>query len=169
MSEENTNVTPLDIRKKQFSSAFRGYDAKEVETFLGNITQELEDLIRKNEDLKKTVGAKNKEIDEIKERESSMRNTLEGLQQILTDERTRAQDKGKQIIREAELKASEILMDSKEEQAALQNEIQQLKRMRREFMAKLGSLVDSYKKIVDQDQLNLDEEIRLDSSDVQIM
>lgn len=168
MSEENTKITPLDISKKQFSTSFRGFDTNEVQTFLEMITAELEDLIKKNEELKEALAKREREMKEIKDRESSMRKTLEGLQQVLTDERARAEEKGKQVIREAELKASEILMQSKEEQSALQNDIRQLKRMRREFLAKAGSLIDSYKKIIEQDQQSLDEEINIDS-DVQMI
>jgi cell division initiation protein len=169
MTEENTNITPLDIKKKQFSTAFRGFDIKEVESFLEILTGDLEELILQREDLRKVLHAKEREVEEVKERESSSRKTLEGLQKILTEERGRAEVSGKQIVREAELKASEILMQSREEQISLQNEIQQLKRMRREFLAKVGSLVDSYKKIIEQDQETLDAEMRIDSSDVQMI
>jgi cell division initiation protein len=168
MSEENTNLTPLDISKKQFSTSFRGFDVNEVETFLEMMTDELETMIRKNEDLKESLTKREREIKEIKDRESSMRKTLEGLQQVLTDERARAEEKGKQVIREAELTASEVLMKSKEEQSALKNDIRQLKRTRREFLAKVGSLIDSYKKIIEQDQQSLDAEINVDS-DVQMI
>ena len=97
-----------------------------------------------------------------------MRKTLEGLQQILAEEKTRSQEKGQHIIREAEIKASEILMESRNEKVVLENEVKQLKRIRREFLAKVGSLVDSYKKIIEQDQHSLDTEINIDT-DVQII
>lgn len=168
MPEENTNVTPLDIKKKQFSTSFRGFDVNEVETFLEMITDEFEDLIVKNEGLKEALAAKDKEIREIKGQEASLRKTLDGLQQVLVDERARAEDQGKQVIREAEVKASEILMKSRQERSSLQNEIEHLKRMRREFLAKVGSLVDSYKKIIEQDQQSMDSEIKMDT-DVQMI
>jgi cell division initiation protein len=168
MPEEQINFSPLDIRKKQFAKSVRGYEVKEVDTFLDLITAELEELIKKKEEYRKLVDLKDQEIKEVKERESSMRKTLENLQQLLTDERNRAKEKGKHIIREAEVKASEIVMQAKEEQGALQNEINQLKRMRREFLAKVGSLIDSYKKIVDQDNQILEDEMRVDS-DVQLI
>jgi len=168
MPEENMNITSLDVRKKQFSTTFRGFDVKEVQTFLEMISLELEQLTAKNQALRETVDQKEIEIREIKGRESSMRKTLEGLQQILNEERTRSEQQGKQIIRESELKASEILAKAREEQSALQNEVQHLKRMRREFLAKVGSLVDSYKKIIEQDQQSFDTELHIDS-DVQMI
>lgn len=168
MPEENTNITPLDIKKKQFSTSFRGFDVNEVETFLEMITDEFEGLIVKNEGLKEALAAKDKEIREIKGQEASLRKTLDGLQQVLVDERSRAEDQGKQIIREAEVKASEILMKSRQERSSLQNEIEHLKRMRREFLAKVGSLVDSYKKIIEQDQQSMDSDIKMDT-DVQMI
>ncbi|NOY52454.1 MAG: DivIVA domain-containing protein [Deltaproteobacteria bacterium] len=164
MSAENlTSLSPLEIKKKQFSTAFRGFDVKEVETFLEMITLEMEGLIIKKNSLKEALEKKEREFSEIKEREDSMRKTLEGLQQLLEEERKRAEEKGRQIVREAELKAAEILQGAREEEAALKNGIDHLKRIRREFLAKVGSLVDSYKKILDQDQKVIEEELRIDS------
>ncbi|MDX1765203.1 MAG: DivIVA domain-containing protein [bacterium] len=168
MSEEQVNLSPLDIRKKQFAKAVRGYEIKEVDMFLELMTAELEGMVRKKDEYRRLIDLKDSEIKEVKERETSMRKTLENLQQILTDERSRAEEKGKHIIRQAEVKASEIIMEAKEEQVSLQHEINQLRRMRREFLAKVGSLVDSYKKIVDQAMQILEDEMRVDS-DVQLI
>jgi len=161
--EKNTNLTPLDIKKKQFSTAFRGFDVKEVETFLDMLTLEMEGLIVKQNGLKEALEKKDREIEEIKERESSMRKTLEGVQKLLEEERKRSEEEGRRIIREAELKAAEILQEAREEEAALKNGIDHLQRMRREFLAKVGSLVDSYKKILDQDRKSIEEELHIDS------
>ncbi len=168
MAEERTEITPLDVSKKQFSTAFRGYDLREVDTFLEMVTLEMEDLARRNHGLKEALAKKEAEIEEIKARENSLRKTLEGLQQILQEERTRAEQKGQQIIQEAELKAAGIVNQAREQQASLRNDNEHLQRMRREFLAKLGSLVESYKKIIDQDQQLLEGELRVDS-DVQII
>lgn len=168
MAEENMNVTSLDVRKKQFSTTFRGFDVHEVQTFLDMISLELEQLTAKNQMLRESLEKKESEVREIKDRETSMRKTLEGLQQILNDERARSDQKAKQIIRDAELTASEMIARARDDLSSMQSEIQHLKRLRREFMAKLGSLVDSYRKIIEQDQQNDDAEIRLDS-DVQII
>ena len=168
MTEQASPLTPLDIQKKEFSTSFRGFDVKEVQTFLGMITEEMESLLRKNQELREALEAKEGEVAAVKEQETSLRRTLEGLERIVTEERARAQEKGEQIVREAEVKAGEILLRAKEEQAALQNEIRQLKRLRREFLAKLGSLVDSYRKIIEQDQKALDEDVEI-GQDVQMI
>ncbi len=168
MAEEKHEITPLEVSKKQFSTAFRGYDLREVDTFLEMVTLEMEDLARRNHGLKEALAKKEGEIEEVKARENSLRKTLEGLQQILQEERTRAEQRGKQIVREAELKAASIVNQAREEQVSLRNENEHLQRMRREFLAKLGSLVESYKKIVDQDQQLLEGELRVDS-DVQMI
>jgi cell division initiation protein len=163
MSDVHNRITPLDIKKKQFANAFRGYDVDEVETFLEMLTVEMEELLIKNQELRRTLEMQEKEIKEYKLRETSNRNTLESLQQILAEEKNRSQEKGKHIIREAEVRATEILMESRKEKSALENDVIHLKRMRREFLAKVGSLLDSYKKIIEQDEQTLDTEINLDT------
>ncbi len=168
MPDEESCVTPLEVKKKQFATSFRGYNPREVETFLEMTSLEMEGLISRKNSLMEALADKDRELMECKEREASIRKTLEGLQQIIEDERSRAEEKGKQIIREAELKASEILQRAQEEQSAIRNDIHHLQRMQREFLAKLGSLVDSYKKILDQDQRDLDEEVNI-HSDIQVI
>lgn len=48
-------LTPLDIQNKHFSKTFRGYNADEVDDFLDVITHEYDSLLRKVEDLEKSL------------------------------------------------------------------------------------------------------------------
>jgi DivIVA domain-containing protein len=39
-------ITPLDIRKTEFKSVFKGFDKNEVKVFLEMIAKEMEELIK---------------------------------------------------------------------------------------------------------------------------
>ena len=43
-------ITALDIKDKQFTTKFRGYNEQEVDEFLDIIVDDYEDLVRDNED-----------------------------------------------------------------------------------------------------------------------
>ncbi|MCK7512551.1 MAG: DivIVA domain-containing protein [Desulfobacterales bacterium] len=65
-------LTPLDIQQQRFRTAFRGYETKEVETFLEQAAAAFEELqretLRLNEEL--TRGPR-REIEEFKRREGT--------------------------------------------------------------------------------------------------
>ena len=44
-------VTPLDIQQQQFKTRFRGFDIREVDTFLEQMAETVENLQRENQNL----------------------------------------------------------------------------------------------------------------------
>ena len=54
-------ITALDIKDKQFTTKFRGYNEQEVDEFLDIIVDDYEDLVRDNREL----AARVKELEEI--------------------------------------------------------------------------------------------------------
>lgn len=53
-------ITALDIKDKQFTTKFRGYNEQEVDEFLDIIVDDYEDLVRDNREL----AARVKELEE---------------------------------------------------------------------------------------------------------
>ncbi len=51
-------ITPLDIQQKNFGVKFRGFDVKEVNSFLDLLTREFETLIKENNYLKEELAKK---------------------------------------------------------------------------------------------------------------
>lgn len=48
-------LTPMDIFNKDFRTAMRGYDKREVDKFLDLVLQSYEDVLQENEELKEQV------------------------------------------------------------------------------------------------------------------
>lgn len=48
-------ITPLDIQQKQFPMKLRGFDVEKVYAFLEAVREEMENLIRENDSLKKSL------------------------------------------------------------------------------------------------------------------
>ena len=49
------NLTPLDIQQQKFKTKFRGFDIREVDAFLEQLTNAFEGLQRTHKDLQEEV------------------------------------------------------------------------------------------------------------------
>ena len=72
------NITPLDIKQKQFRLKFRGFDMSEVDSFLEDVTAEMETMMRENDQLRTENQALQASLSEFKETEKNLRDTLDG-------------------------------------------------------------------------------------------
>ena len=48
-------ITPLDIQQQQFKTKFRGFDVREVDTFLEQMADAFEAMLRENEGLSQKI------------------------------------------------------------------------------------------------------------------
>src|SRR5512145_2914106 len=98
-------ITPLDIQSKQFPVKFRGFDVDEVYSFLELIREELEELLRENASLKEQLNRADAQLQEYRNMEVTLRETLMTAQQMVDEYKTNSRKEAELIIREAELKA----------------------------------------------------------------
>jgi len=62
-------ITPLDIQQQQFTVRFRGFDQRDVESFLELVRNEFEELIRENNSLKDELRRKGEQIEKYQDNE----------------------------------------------------------------------------------------------------
>jgi len=147
------NLTPLDIRKKEFKKVMRGLDPSEVETFLEDVSDFVIDLLEENKALKLKVehlGDEAKVLKEITERP----------QQEERNEQDFAEREAKMIIRESELKAMEILERAKADHNRIKEEVIILKTQKATFLKRLKQIISSQVEMLDVLELDdLDDEM----------
>src|SRR5687767_13756901 len=90
-------ITPLDIQQQRFRTVWRGLDKAEVGAFLDTVAAEFEGLVREVNDLKEEQRRQRRVIDEHKERENALKETMITAQRV-TDEIQRAAKKEADII-----------------------------------------------------------------------
>ena len=98
-------VTPLDLRQQRFRLAVRGFDRNEVNAFLTELADDYEQALRETERLREELGRAEVLINEHREAERNLRNTLMTAQRLADEIRASAEQEGKRIIREAEGRA----------------------------------------------------------------
>ncbi len=107
-------ITPADIENKDFTRAKRGYDMEEVDEFLDLIIVDMERLMQENRRLKEELGKANTQVDKHMSTEKSVYETLEAAKQLMNDIAASAERRAEVLLRNAELDASLITREAKE-------------------------------------------------------
>jgi cell division initiation protein len=146
-------ITPLDIQQQQFKGKmFGGLDSEDVDAFLQMVSGELEDLIRENTDLKEQARRVAADMDDMKQKEGDLRETMLAAQKITEEMKANSQKEATLLISEAELQAERILVDADKKLAELKNQIQNLRREKLQFETALKSLLDTHYKLLALDE-----------------
>ncbi len=126
------NVSPLDLRQQQFRISMRGFDKVEVTSFLAAVADDYEAAVREADRLRQQVRELEAVVNEQREHEKSLKNTLLAAQRLSDEIQAHAQEEAQRIIREAESRAA-LLVDRTESRLEdIQREIDGLKLKRKE-------------------------------------
>ena len=145
-------ITPLDIQQKQFPVKFRGFEEEEVDSFLELIREEMEELLRENASMREESKRLEKQLKEYKNIESTLKDTLVATQQMVEDYKNTAKKDAELIIKEAELKAEEIIKNAQEKVIKIHEDITDLKGIRRHFKEEVRRLIESHIRMLDFDK-----------------
>ncbi len=143
------NITPLDIKKQEFVTSFRGFNKTEVISFLEMVSQEMENLIRENLELKEKLQRASEKLASYTKIESALQNTLVASQETAEEMKNAAQEKAELIIREANAKAKELIDEAYDKLADLRREFSLLKNQKAAFLVNLRSLLESQLKLLE--------------------
>jgi cell division initiation protein len=160
LEEVKMRITPLDIQQKQFPMKFRGFDVEEVYAFLEVIREEMEELLRENANLKENVQRADVQVREFKEMETTLRETLMTAQQMVEDYKMNARKEAELLIREAELRADNMLNEAHEKVIKIHEDITDMKGIRRHFKEELRRLIENH-----MTMLNFDDKREKEDSD----
>jgi cell division initiation protein len=142
-------LTPLDIQQQRFRTAFRGYETKEVETFLEQAASAVEELQRETLRLNEELARAGQEIEEFKRREGSIKRALLHSQKVLDQMQENARREAEVIVAEAENKAEKILQHAQGRVAQLQESIAELKRQRVQLESEITFVIESHRKLLE--------------------
>lgn len=142
-------ITPLDIQQQRFRTVWRGLDKAEVDAFLNTVAAEFEALVREVNDAREELRRQKRVIDEFKERENALKETMITAQRVTDEIQRAAKKEGDIIIGRAELEAERIVEQAQERLTELLREIGELKRQRALFLSQLRGLIQTHDKLLD--------------------
>lgn len=142
-------ISPLDIQQQQFKGKFfGGLDPQDVDAFLQMVAEEMENLIRENNDLKEQARKIAADMSEMGRRETDLRETMLAAQKVTEEMKANARKEATLLISEAELKGERILSDSEKKLVELNNQVQELRRQKMQFETAFKSLLDTHFKML---------------------
>ena len=142
MNDDSFHLTPVDIRHREFARAMRGYDIASVEDFKRQVADELERLIRLNQDLEAKARGFHEQLRAFRERDKALNDALVSAQQLRSEIREQAERESQLILREARADGERIVDAARAEIERLQREIEQLERARRAYLSHLRTIVE---------------------------
>ncbi|MCC8097891.1 MAG: DivIVA domain-containing protein [Eubacterium sp.] len=120
-------LTPIDIETVEFKKVALGYAPEGVDEFLNNVIIEFERLYKDNSSLKEQVKQLEETIEYYKGLEESIKSSIVLAEKTAAEAKKNASEQADAIIKQAQLKADEILVDIKSEKYKLESAVMELK------------------------------------------
>ena len=141
-------ITPLDIQHKIFENQFRGYHRRQVDQFLEELAEAVESVSRENTSLKDTLKTKEAELNELRKSEATLTSTLISTQSFVDHLKQGAQRDADLIVKEAELKAEEMLAHSRAELVDLRRAVSDLRRHHAVVIERLRGTLQAFSRLI---------------------
>lgn len=151
-------ISPIDIQQKQFRSRPFGYEKSGVDQFLELLADELERLIRKNQDLQEELDRTIATLVEMRGREETLKETLVTTQKVTEELKSTARREVDVMMAEAEIKSERLMQNAEERRQQLIEEIQEIKRQKVDFEVSLRSLLEKHIRMIDLNTVAIDQE-----------
>ncbi|PIQ09353.1 MAG: cell division protein DivIVA [Ignavibacteriales bacterium CG18_big_fil_WC_8_21_14_2_50_31_20] len=141
--------TPFSIKAQEFNKSMRGFDKDEVRGYLSNLANEFEKLQTENNYLNDKIKNSSEEITEFKKLEKTLQATLVSAQESSSKAVESAKKQNQLIIKEAEIRANQIIEKANKEAEVIRYSVLQLREERNLLIAKLKAIVETQANILD--------------------
>jgi cell division initiation protein len=145
-------ITPLDIQQMVFKSRFRGYDKEEVNRFLEELAQTVEELNRDNAISREKIVFLEQQLAELKRTEATLSNTLVSAQSLAEDVKRTAQREADLVMKEAELKAGELIRQARVELTDTQRDLSTLQKQRLLMVERLRATLRTFERMLEVEE-----------------
>ncbi len=154
-------ISPLSVKRQEFAKKLRGYDPEEVQAFLEKLADDIDELIKENEGLHQQVETLNTSLNEFKKIEKNLQDTLLKAQESSTKTIESTKKQANLIIKEAELKAAQIVEKARENANEIRNAVIQLREEKDLIVAKLKAIINSQAHLLEMKVEDAGEERRV--------
>ncbi|ABR48950.1 DivIVA family protein [Alkaliphilus metalliredigens QYMF] len=141
-------LTPLDIQNKEFKKGMRGYKEDQVDEFLDELMVDYEKLYKENSELKDETEKAHTQLEQYKNIEETLKNTLVVAQSTAEQVRQSGQKSAQIMIQEAENKGKELLYQANKQVDVVSKEYEDMKRQVQIFKNRYKALLQSQLDIV---------------------
>ncbi|MGQ9618819.1 MAG: DivIVA domain-containing protein [Candidatus Aminicenantia bacterium] len=141
-------ITPSDIRNATFKRKFKGFDPEEVKIFLTMVSEEMENLLKEKVRLSGEVQELKAQLLDVQEKERMLKEIMLSTQKFVESLKENARREARIIVKDAELRAEEIIGGAQRHLKKIHDEITQLKIQRKEVEEKILGFINSIKETI---------------------
>jgi cell division initiation protein len=154
-------ISPMDIQRQTFARKLRGFDSEEVRTYLSLVAEEVAALQRDRDTFEQQVQQLHGLIDEHREREVILKNTLLTAQRVSEEIRENARKQSESVVHEAELQADRLLELAQDRAHEVERGILDLRAQRSAIRTDIRALVTRLTHLLDlQEEAELEDNLR---------
>jgi len=155
-------ISPLDIRKQTFRKALRGLDEQEVGNFLEMVAEEVEGLVQENRDLRDRMNTLEVQVENYRRIEEALRNALVTAEKVARETKSNADQEVELRMKQADLRAQRAIQSARGILEGIRNDLTELAKQRRDFLARFRLLVETQLKMLDLKRVEYegDEDLR---------
>ena len=143
-------LTPLDIRHKEFKRGMRGYADVEVDEFLDEVADEYERLFKENIDLNERLETLDDKVKQYRRIEETLQKTLVSAQQSAEELKANATKESQLILRDAELKARQMVSDLYSDRQKLEKQVAGLRGVEQDVRFRLRTMLETFLKQLEE-------------------
>ncbi len=136
-------INPLDIRKHEFTRAWRGYDRDEVRALLDALAREFEEAAKRNASLAERLKTAEEQIERYRLTEKTLQDAAVTLQSAMDEKRRTAELEAARVVEEARARAAAEEAEGRARLSALRAELQALEDEKARFVARVRNLLRS--------------------------
>ncbi len=141
-------LTPLDIHHKEFRHSLRGYNEEEVDAFLDEVADEFERLFKENIDLSEKLDTAREQVRGYEAQKETLHNTMVAAQRSAEDIVTKAREEAGSLLKDAEVKAKEIIHNALTQKQKVAGELVRIKQAEEDFRARFKKMLEDHVKSV---------------------
>lgn len=141
-------LSPVNIKRQEFSKSVRGFDTREVNDFLEKVADELESAIKENETLRRTIDQLNLDVERYKTIEDSLQKALIAAQESSGLALQKAHEEATQIVRIAETEAEKLIAGSAERAQELSKSIAALEERKAYLFSRISAMIETQEELL---------------------
>lgn len=143
------SISKIDLLNKKFSKSLLGYDKAEVEELLLEVAETVGVLAEEKKALARRVRRLETSVEEYRQREETLRDTLMSTQRMVEDIRVNAEKEASNVLEDARVKAEGMVQQAHNRVAQVHEEINVVKRQRIQFELELRGVIETHLGLLD--------------------
>jgi cell division initiation protein len=154
-------ISPMDIQKQSFTARFRGLDPDEVRAYLNIVAEEVAGLQIERDRLDHEVQHLTMLIEEHRQRETILKNTLLTAQRVSEEIKENARKHSELVVKDAELQADRLLELAQTRAHDVERGILDLRTHRSALRTDVRALITRLTQVLDmQEEIEVEDNLR---------